>query len=745
MNGLAQSGPGVNKVFRLFVRYNKPVKKFQILLGALIAAGAGQFFLAQAGQAWTLWVGACFYGLGLALLSKALQQARGGNPPNAEIHPKDEISLFLFLTVLTIFFRVYGANKFPDGIFADRAEVALGGLRILNEHWRPFLEGLSQHVPEVCIYYLAAGWIKLFGSSPEVFSYFDAVLSALGVLGFYWVFRQWSNARTALLALFFLAVMRWNFEFGHQIYYQCQTVFFMAPALGFLFHSLRKKRWPFAALAGLFASLGLYSYQAFKAFPLFLILAMAYEFLKDRREFQGQERSWAVFWLVFFLGASPLLGWMMDQGKIGRREAEVSVFSRVEEAGSAAPLWRNLKDAAFMFNRRGDINSQSNFKSHRMLDDVSGVFFVLGAGWAFRRFKERAFFYALAGLGVMSLPSLLSINGGHAGRMLGTTPFTALLCALPVSESWGQGAVLLKKNPLLFRALEGAGMGLLAVAAFLNFHLYFQEQAVDPHCRGDFSWAETTVGRAIARAEPKTEFFLPSRFYDHPTIKFLTYPHWEKMHPLDLSHPPQPSSYPKGTSFAFWEEKYNIGALDFLTQCYPGGKVDAFQDTLNQTALYRCQAAAGSLGALKPGFPRLQRGLYGVYQVSGGEKPFLERWDPMINFTFRDLPETSAPLKIHWTGRFRAPRKGDYVFQVAVWGGQQARIFVDGSGGKTFTFSPSLPITLNVGWHRLELDFQKGLYPIASVNLFWRPPHEEHYEFMPNQAFGPIGEKISSR
>lgn len=720
----------------------KKKNNWLFFVGAFLAAGLGQFFLAQAGQAWAFWAGAGFYGLGLTLFLKALQPTQAEEAKtSSRLSFRLEILLFLFLALLTVFFRVYGTNRFPDGVFADRAEVALGALRILHGHWRPFLEGLSQHVPEVCIYYLAAGWIKVFGSSPEVFSYFDATLSILGVLAFYLVFRQLSSPRIALLAFFFLAVMRWNFVFGHQIYYQCQMVLFMAPALGLLLYSLRKKRWPFAVLAGFIAALGLYSYQAFKAFPLFVLAAMAYEFFKDRRAFREQERSWAVFWLVLVMGAAPLLGWMMDQGKIGRREAEVSVFSQMKEVESTAPLWRNVKDAAFMFNRRGDINSQSNFQSHRMLDDVSGVFFVLGLGLAFRRFKERPTFYALAGLGVMSLPSLFSINGGHAGRMLGTTPFTALLCALAFSEVWFQGKELFKKKPAFLRVLGASGTGLLALTAFLNFHLYFHEQAADPNCRADFSWAETIVGRTIVQADPQIEFFLPSRFYGHPTVKFLTYPHWEKIHPLNLNHPPQPSNYPAGTSFGFWEEAYNMGVLGFLVQCYPGGKMDAFRDPLGQTALYDYRMPAGIPNSSKPGFPRLQRGLYGTYRVAGDALPFLERWDPLINFTFRDLPLASASLRIHWTGRFQAPQAGAYVFQVATWEGQQARIFVDGAGNPDFTFSPALPTTLKAGWHHLDLDFQKEDYPIAAVGLLWKRPGQGQFEFMPDKVFGPIGKK----
>ena len=728
----------------LFFRYNEPVKNPLFAFpGALAAAALGQFFLAQAGQAWTFWAGLGFYAISVGLFTRLLPPIQAG-VPSRPLSRGAETTLFLLTALLAVFFRVYGTNRFPGGVFADRAEVALGGLRILHEHWRPFLEGLSQHVPEVCIYYLAAGWIKLFGSAPEVFSYFDAVLSILGVLGFYWVFRLWVPARTALLAFFFLAVMRWNFVFGHQIYYQCQTVLFMAAALGLLYHSLRKAQWPFAALGGLAAALGLYAYQSFKAFPVLALVLMGYEFLKDRRGFRSQERPWAVFWLVLVLGAAPLLGWMMDKGEVGRREAEVSVFTQMREAGSPAPLWRNLKEAALMFNRTGDTNAQSNIPGHRMLDDITGAFFIIGLGFALRQWRERPFFFALAGLSVMNLPSLFSINGGHAGRMLGTTPFTALLCAMGALQIWEGGWALLPQRPGSGRAFQVSATGVLALAAFLNFHVYFNEQAHDPQCRWDFSWNETTVGRAIAQADPRTEFFLPSRFDGHPTVKFLTYPHWERMHPLDLSGPPQPSAYPPGSSFCFWEEQYNAGALGFLAQCYPGGKVDAFQDPLGQAALYDYRVPAAALAALKPGFPRVQRGLYGTYRTAGNDRPFLERWDPLINFSFRDLPQTSLPLQIHWTGHFRVPKGGNYEFQVVTWPGEGVRILVDGRGNTVFADSTVLPLPLKAGWHRLDLDFQKGDSPIAAVNLLWKRPGQGRYEFIPNDAFGPVKAKASA-
>ena len=709
-------------------------------LGLLASAALGQFFLSQAGRPWSFWMGLGFYGLGLYLLFKILPLAsKGGRERVVSMPLSWEAAGFLGIALLAAFYRLYHTNQFPDGIFADRAEVALGALRILHGHWRPFLSALDQHVPEVWIYYLAAFWMKLFGPSPLVFSYFDATLSILGVLAFYWVFRLWVPVPTALLAFFFLAVMRWNFVFGHQIYFQCQTVLFMGLALGFLLGALGKNRWPLAALGGLTAAAGLYTYQSFKAFPVLALFYMAYGYFKDRRAFAKVDRSWAVFWLAFTLGAAPLLGWMMDHSGVGRREAEVSVLTKIHMERSPAPLWRNLRDAAFMFNRKGDVNSQSNIPSHRMLDDVTGVFFILGLGYTLRRIKDPPSFYALAGLAVMTLPSILSIDGGHAGRMLGTTPFTALLGALWAAEAWSRGEELFKGRPSLGAALRGTAACLLGAAAFLNFQTYFHDQASNPHCRNDFSWAETALGRLIAGADGRTEFFLPSRFYGHPTVQFLTYPHWGNMHPLDLSRLPLPSSYPPGSSFCFCEDEYKMGALDFLAQCYPGAKVEAYQDYLGHTPLYACLAPAEVLRKLKPGFPRVQKGLYGVYRVQGDERPFLERWDPIVNFTFRDLPLLSVPIAVHWSAQFWARQAGPYSFRLATY--DPCRIAVDGGPVSDFAVSPALDAVLKAGWHRLDLDLREGDSPVCPVGLLWKGPGQNQFEFMPNGVLGPVNAK----
>ena len=76
-----------------------------------------------------------------------------------------------------------------------------------------------------------------------------------------------------------------------------------------------------------------------------------------------------------------------------------------------------------MFNRQADNNTQADFDRHPMLDDATGILFVLGFFYAAWRWRERPFFLSLAGVVIMSLPSYLSIDAGHAGPKLGCHAF----------------------------------------------------------------------------------------------------------------------------------------------------------------------------------------------------------------------------------------------------------------------------------------------------------------------------------
>jgi hypothetical protein len=705
--------------------------------------GAGQFFMAQTGEGLALALGLAFYAFAVFLLFKIFPPTPSRLPPPVEpLSPLLEGLVFLLILALGIFLRASGANHYPSGIFADRAEVACGALSILHDHWRPSLEALSLHVPEWCVYYMVAGWFRLFGESPEVFAYFDVFLSTAGIVGMYAVFRHWSGPLPALLAFFLLAVMRWNFAFAHQVYFQSQTVFFMSLALSGLFYALGKQKPVGAALGGLALGAGLYSYQSLKAVPLLVLVLMLYEICRDWEGIKRNRESWAVFWLVFFLAALPLAGWVIHTGELGRREPEVSLLARIHMEQSLWPILENARDFLLVFNHKMfDGNSQSNFSHHRILDDVTGVFFVLGIFYALRRVREKPFFAALAGLGMMCCPGFFSINGSNLGRLLGATPFVAYLCALFIAEVW-KGWKSTRPSPALHRAVLVLSVGLLAIAGFENYYFYFHVQAHDPDCVNDCSWPESRAGSMIAGLPPETQSFMTSRFYGHPTVKYLTYPRWEGMHPLDLTHPPQPGNFPKDQDFCFVLDEFKLGTLEFLESLYPGGVPSAYPNPLGNVTLYTYRVSPAALREIPLGNPRVARGLWGAYRhsESEGETPFLSRWDPILNFNYRDLPGVGGPLFIHWTGKFLATKDGPYRLWGAIFATSRGRILVDQKDSQGFSDNPFWEGTLKPGWHRLDYYYRDGGSPVATVSLLWKPPGQEKFDFMPNGVLGKIQE-----
>jgi len=708
--------------------------------GVFSLAGLGQFFLAHKDSSVALWVGLALFMAALWIVSPILPASEGSFPSKSPLPPLREGLFFFSILLLALFLRAFRINEIQEGIFADQATVALGARKILQGDWNFFLSSLDQQVPQCWIYYLAAGWFAMFGSALESFTYLDVFISTAGAAGAYWVFRELAGVPRALTAFFLLAVMRWNFEFSHKLPFQSQTVLFSCFSLALLLYAQRKGGIPFFGLAGLGGGLGLYSYQALKAFPVLAAVLTLYDFWENKRSSQRLKVSWAAFWLCFLLAATPYFIWSFHHQSLGRREPEITVGKLIHEEGSLFPLLRNLRDAALMFNREGDSNTQSNFESHRMLDDATGIFLVLGAGYALRRFREKRFFYAMAGLGAFCLPSVLSINGAHAGRDLGATPFVALLAAMFLWD-WGEkGRWALRKEKWGRTALACFMGGVLAAAAVQNGTDYFLRQAKDPYYLNDFSWPESRVGLSIEGDPGNAEYFLPSRFYGHPTVSYLAGAREGRIHSLDPAFLPDPADYPPRRDFCFFLEDFKIGILGYLQKTYPEGQTTAFYNPLGEIPLYLFRVPGKALGRHRPGAFDLKRGLKAGFfsQKEGMEKPILTRWDPLIDYSFRDLPSVSDALRVVWTGKFQAPLQGKYEFWVATSENQRARLAIDGKPLTDFAAHPRGQAVLGPGWHELKLEFEKGEDPIAIVGLLWKRPGQGKYEFLPNEVLGAV-------
>ena len=482
--------------------------RFFALATALVLAAVGQFCWTQTVHPQTLSIGGCYY-LGAVLLwGWALGPwIKDESTKVMSVLPK-EFFLFSLIMVIALFMRTYQLDILPPGLFVDQGYEGYSALRILHEGWKPFyLDGFDNYAMVV---YMLAAWFWFFGATALTLKLFFVFISLSGMVFIYWTFRQLSGPRIALITLFVLSVMRWHINFSRNAFPSIQVPFYMFGTLAFLlWGSQQNKRWPFIVAAFFFAG-GFYTYQAYKVFPLLLTVYAVYEFVFRRKIFLANSKN-----ILWFVGLSamfllPMVYDMSVNNHWGDRETTVSILPQLKDAHNFEPFFRVLGNTVMMFNRQGDNDPRHNLPGHRMLDDVSGVFLVLGLFFFIFKVCRREYFYVLAGFLIMSLPCILSNDGAHANRMLGTTPFIAFIIAASLSTLWGQAVTWnLEWGGKIFAVLLGI---ILVAMTVQNFNIYFTQQGSNLDCWRSYCVIGPALGEAVKEQGTGYDSFIADGF-----------------------------------------------------------------------------------------------------------------------------------------------------------------------------------------------------------------------------------------
>jgi 4-amino-4-deoxy-L-arabinose transferase-like glycosyltransferase len=695
----------------------------------LLLAVLGQYFLAQSDQPYSLWPGLFLYGAAFFCFNRALPHSPPETKTGTELPARTAFFFFNLILLLALGFRLYEWDRVPSGLHTDQGLTGLSALRILHEGWRPFFEVYNFQVPEPFLYYLLAGWFALVGSSSFTFHLFFVFLSLASFPFVYWAFRQWGGARLALLTVFLLAVTRWHVTDTRDGYPSVQLPLYAFASLSLWIYFLeKKKRWAWILSAAL-CGLGLYTYQSFKAFPLLILICGLYEWNR-RREFPGDfKKNITVYALVAGIAAAPLLFYMVDQRNPGNREKELFIGRLVTREKSILPVLKNWGQTALMFNRRGDLNARHNIPGRRMLDDATGILFALGIFYAWKRRKERLYFYALSGFFVFSLPCLLSIDSAHSNRMLGVVPFVVFFAASVLDFLWKESGKVLLKPRFLVPILV---FFVLFVSSISNFRTYFTEQANNPDCQRSFGLEQNAVGRAVETMEQKEpgrfRFFITPPYFSNHTTAFLSYPARERTMEFNLVNVLQ-GKFPKDKDAVFFLEVGKAGVFEFLKQLFPNHQETRIKDSQGNTILFQFEAFKESFGDFK-GWARGLKGVY-INAADWNASPAAARLDPILNFTSKtDFPFTHfPPFRIRWSGFLKAPFKGTYQFQILTT--DKADLWLDGR-----PVALEMPLLLAGGPHALRLDYSKDGGDEMLLHLLWKKPGENRWEVVPAAALG---------
>ncbi|MGH7739653.1 MAG: glycosyltransferase family 39 protein [bacterium] len=692
----------------------------------LLSAGIlGQFFMAWSSAAWTLAPGLFFF----ALLAFGLQKETPLPPP--ESAPAREWLWVAVILGVAFFFRLAAWQSLPSGLHSDQGLMGFSALRILREGWRPFWGILNDQVPEPLLEYQLATWFGLVGGGLFNFHLFFVLLSLASLLLIYWTFRQWTNARTALTAIFLFAVSRWDWIETRNGYPSGELPFYTFGALAFSTYALRKKKGSALAAAVLFTGAGLYTYQAFKIFPFLLVFCLLFQWRRLPAHRKLNRQSLALSLALLAALAAPLVFYFVSHHTFGNRERDQFIGKLIVQDKSILPVLKNWGETALMFNRIGDANPRHNLPGHRMLADVSGLFFIWGLALAWRRRREEAFAFSLAGLLAYSLPCLLSVDVAHSNRMLGVVPFVVLIIALGF-EDFRQRT--LRLWPSLKRPLT---MGLISAAAAAaitsqNAWVYFGLQAKSSPGWNAFDPAATFLGRKTAETEKAApglfQFFVSPPYASRNNFKFPAYPAlkdvtafkpgaWLKKCPAD--HP----------RVLFLLGPGKEGTFEFLKTLFPQGIEEKLVGPDGRAKAYLYAPTASSL----KNFRGWNRGLRGTYWAADNRHgiPIARRLDPVLNFTDKfQFPFTQyPPFRIRWSGILDIDVSGTYFFQALTTDSAQLRL-----DGKSAPWTA--PIVLARGRHALRLDFEKNSGDQLALSLIWKKPGDVTWRMIPATAFG---------
>ncbi|MCA9957608.1 MAG: hypothetical protein KC443_01155, partial [Anaerolineales bacterium] len=156
---------------------------------------------------------------------------------------------------------------------------------------------------------------------------------------------------------------------------------------------------------------------------------------------------------------------------------------------------------------QGETHLRHNLPGRPFLDPVQSIFFLTGTWAALRRKLDLRFVFLWLWLGVMLLPSILSGDAPHFGRLSGAAPALAIFIALGVSY------LITWLHPRTHRLLLFSLFSLLCcISLFFTVRDYFGRYANNPQLAVDFYLPEWELGRyAAAQPAAATLYFTPTQ------------------------------------------------------------------------------------------------------------------------------------------------------------------------------------------------------------------------------------------
>jgi 4-amino-4-deoxy-L-arabinose transferase-like glycosyltransferase len=579
----------------------------------------------------------------------------------------------LLVLLLATFLRFWQLDALPPGLYHDEAYNGLDALMLLEgatfpqfyEGWELYAEDahgqrppVSTRIPvffegnygrEPLHVYLMALAIGLFGATPFAVRSVPAAAGVLAVLTTYLAAKallpapEKQNRRpltsrfVPLMAAFIMAILYSALHFSR---FGIRAMVFVpveALAVYCFWRGLRAvegqvvvpRRLNAASAwfvgAGFLLGLGLYTYAAARLFPLLFVGFVLFWFWREPQAFWHQWHHVALMAGVSLLTAAPLLLFFARYPYFFVfRIAYVANKGLGTVAGKPwLTWWSNVGRVVRGLFWQGEMHLRHNLPGRPYLDPIQALFFVLGMVRSLRRRGQLPHFFLLLWLLVMLLPSVLSGDAPHFGRLSGAAPAIAILVGIGLAWLWQtvisiQYAVNSKQTrspsstlPATDKRIpitdpESLVTGdlvlitdhrspitghwslittywplviviLLSASAWLTTRDYFQRYASHPDLARDFYLADWHMGQYAAAQPSPTSLYLTPTQAEMATIYFaLGGP--ERLRSYNGAGGLIPAGRP-GVPALYLVRPSDKASLDYLSAFFPQGTVAAETDS----------------------------------------------------------------------------------------------------------------------------------------------------------------------
>jgi 4-amino-4-deoxy-L-arabinose transferase-like glycosyltransferase len=508
---------------------------------------------------------------------------------------RDALLLAAILAV-GAFFRLYRIGEIPLEMGCDLplnqfniGDILQGERPIFFPRY-PGREGL--------FFYLAAPLCAVFGLSHTSIKVASALIGLSSVPLLYLLGRELYNRRVGLWAAFLLSISHWHIILSRTGFRSCTLPPVLIAMLLLISRGLRTRSIACFAWAGLFLGIAFYTYNAAMVLPLLVAAIALLSGLGMWRQRQAPIGHWILLVAVALYALIPLGRYVFDEPQ--RYLYRVATRMTALEAPLSSELGRVLAGNAWraftMFNVRGDAVFINNVPFYRQMGFVSAICLALGAAYGLWRGRRGPGMLLLGALGVMLLPSILSLAFPHevpnAGRAIGALPPAMLLAALPPAliqerlTAWLCDGESRGRRRAATLALLALMAGFAAEAAAV-YPLYFCDYV--RHLPGGNYSISLEMARAIDAFAGSGEAYIRAwpHWYDGNAVRAqlrLTDPSWRNE--LSGFRPDQPPLAGPPGRFMVILHPEDAEGLAQLQQAFPCGLLLEHWDHSQQVAFY---------------------------------------------------------------------------------------------------------------------------------------------------------------